>query len=60
MNGERISYAGKRIYIGLDVHRAFFVAAWILPGKSRGLLRPHREEHEISQKWNSYNFSQTK
>lgn len=27
MNGERVSYAGKRVYIGIDVHRGFFVAS---------------------------------
>ena len=33
MNKERVSYAGKRIYIGLDVHRMFFVASCICEGE---------------------------
>ena len=32
MNRERVSYAGKRVYIGIDVHRAFFVASCICEG----------------------------
>ena len=32
MNAERVSYAGKRVYIGLDVHRAFFVASCVCEG----------------------------
>lgn len=32
MNKERVSYAGKRVYIGIDVHRAFFVASCICDG----------------------------
>lgn len=33
MNGERVSFAGKRVYIGIDVHRAFFVASCISDGE---------------------------
>lgn len=32
MNAERVSYAGKRVYIGIDVHRAFFVASCVCEG----------------------------
>ena len=33
MNRERVSYAGKRVYIGIDVHRAFFVASCVCEGE---------------------------
>lgn len=32
MDRERVSYAGKRVYIGIDVHRAFFVASCVSDG----------------------------
>ena len=32
MNSKRVSYAGKRVYIGIDVHRSFFVASCICEG----------------------------
>lgn len=32
VNEERVSYAGKRVYIGIDVHRAFFVACCVCEG----------------------------
>ena len=32
VNEERVSYAGKRVYIGIDVHRAFFVASCVSEG----------------------------
>ena len=32
MNVERVSYAGKRVYIGIDVHRGFFVASCVCEG----------------------------
>ena len=32
MNVERVSYAGKRVYIGIDVHRASFVASCVCEG----------------------------
>jgi len=32
MNGERVSFANKRVYIGIDVHRAFFVASCVSEG----------------------------
>lgn len=33
MNRERVSFAGKRVYIGLDVHRGFFVASCVSEGE---------------------------
>lgn len=27
MNSKRVSYAGKQVYIDIDVHRSFFVAS---------------------------------
>ena len=32
MKGDRVSYAGRRVYIGIDVHRAFFVASCMCDG----------------------------
>jgi transposase len=32
MKTESVSYAGKRVYIGIDVHRAFFVASCMSEG----------------------------
>ncbi len=32
MNAGRVSYAGKRVYTGLDVHRALFVASCVCDG----------------------------
>lgn len=32
MDARRVSYAGKRVYIGLDVHRSFFVASCVCDG----------------------------
>ena len=32
MNTEVVSFAGKRVYIGLDVHRSFFVASCMCEG----------------------------
>jgi len=32
MNSRGVSYAGKRVYIGLDVHRSFFVASCLCDG----------------------------
>lgn len=32
MNSTRVSYKGKRVYIGLDVHRSFFVASCVCEG----------------------------
>jgi transposase len=32
VNGERVSYAGKRVYIGIDVHRGFLVASCMCDG----------------------------
>jgi len=32
MNSERVSCAGKRVYIGIDVHRTFFVASCVSEG----------------------------
>ena len=32
MNARSVSFAGKRIYIGLDVHRSFFVATCLCDG----------------------------
>jgi transposase len=49
MNGERVSYAGKRVYIGLDVHRAFFVASCVCEGVVVKRCRmPSRSESVIS------------
>ena len=33
MNSTRVSYKGKRVYIGLDVHRSFFVASCVCDGE---------------------------
>ena len=33
MNNEVVSFAGKRVYIGLDVHRSFFVASCLCEGE---------------------------
>lgn len=33
MKDGRVSYAGKRVYIGIDVHRAFFVASCMCDGE---------------------------
>lgn len=32
VNARNVSFAGKRVYIGLDVHRAFFVASCMCEG----------------------------
>lgn len=32
MNSKRVSYEGKQVYIGLDVHRSFFVASCLCEG----------------------------
>ena len=32
MSKEHVSYAEKRVYIGIDVHRAFFVASCVCEG----------------------------
>lgn len=49
MNGERVSYAGQRVYIGIDVHRAFFVASCVCDGVVVKRVRmPPRSEAVIS------------
>lgn len=49
MNGERVSYALKRVYIGLDVHRAFFVASCVCDAVVVKRMRmPPRSEAVIS------------
>ena len=49
MNAERVSYAGKRVYIGLDVHRAFFVASCVCDGVVVKRVRmPPKSEAVIS------------
>ena len=49
MNGERVSFAGKQVYIGLDVHRAFFVASCVCEGMVVKRCRmPSKSESVIS------------
>jgi transposase len=49
MNAERVSYAGKRVYIGIDVHRAFFVASCVCDGVVvRRVRMPPKSEAVIS------------
>lgn len=49
MNAERVSYAGKRVYIGIDVHRAFFVASCVCDGEVVKRCRmPSRADAVIS------------
>lgn len=33
MNGKVVSSAGKHVYIGIDVHRSFFVASCLCDGE---------------------------
>ena len=33
MNSKSVSSAGKRVYIGIDVHRMFFVASCVCEGE---------------------------
>lgn len=60
MNSERVSYAGKLVYIGIDVHRTFFVASCVcdgavvkrcrMPSKSEAiisLMKTHFAESEV-------------
>jgi transposase len=54
MNEGRVSYAGKRVYIGIDVHRAFFVASCICEGdvvKRCRLLATGRAVISLIAKW---------
>ena len=49
MNNKRVSYAGRRVYIGIDVHRSFFVASCICEGVLVKRCRmPSRSEAVIS------------
>jgi hypothetical protein len=49
MNAERLSYAGQRVYIGIDVHRGFFVASCMCDGVVVKRVRmPPRSEAVIS------------
>ena len=49
MNSKGVSYAGKRVYIGIDVHRAFFVSSCVCEGKVVKRCRmPSKSEAVIS------------
>ena len=49
MNERDVSYAGKRVYIGIDVHRSFFVASCVCEGAVVKRCRmPSRSEAVIS------------
>ena len=49
MNSKRVPCEGKRVYIGIDVHRSFFVASCMCEGVLVKRCRmPSRSEAVIS------------